>query len=397
MDAGFLDIVHPPIDKWTEEDLIRYFRHPEREEEYKDVPDFMIRDIFKSYYNPSEEMRYKCDEHMYWWQEMLNNMGNYLLKTTTENKLGHSFIALKHIAKMLAKIIEQDEDLKNQLQDPGGNGQNDMSGANDRIKNSMGQAAQDASDEIEQKQQMDDQIGDGDLAGKGPSEMMQMEENAQMIESVMLNKKEVGKMINMSIKGFHKGFGTKSIVTEEGLFEADEIEDLLDEHYLFSDVLMMDVSVRDMQSQMTAFDLYIDISGSMSGQMTIDGKSVNRLEMAMALACRMRQMGCLGDVYKFNGSIAPMNQEDIFKLKTSGGTDIEKCMKAISKSQRPTVILTDGEDNFHTFTKYAFIISIVGCSEYRIKDENVQRMIRAKKYLAYGNNKLYVPKLKRRA
>ena len=397
-----LDIVKPEMDTWTANELVNFFK---KKKGYENVPDFMIRDVYKSYFNKDEEMRYQCSEHMFWWHEMLQNTNNYLLKTVTQSKPGHSFIAMKHIIKLLRDEIEKDEDLKNKANDGGGDGddqgqgggggQPDMSQANQNIKDNMEQAVQNASDEIEQKQEESDAVGGGDIAGKGVSDIQMIEDRVEMIKDVVLSKKQVGNLINKSIKGFKKGFGSKTILTEESLFEADTVEDLIDEHYLFSELLAMDVSVRDAKQQMTAFDLYIDVSGSMDSDMNIYGKRVNRLQMAIAMAARMNMMGCLGEVYAFNNSVRKVGSENIWNLSTSGGTTTENCLKKIKKNGRPSVILTDGCDSYYTYTDNAFIMTIE-VSTGNIRGEVAEKMARNGKYIQFDGKNLVKPKIRKR-
>lgn len=403
-----IDIVRPELEQWMADDMINYFR---KDDGFKNVPDFMIRDVFKTYYNPQEDIKYECNELMFWWHEMLQNANNYLLKSVTINKPGYSFIATKHIIQLLREEIEQNEDFKDMLNDmqgggdqdpsqpsPGsGSGQPNMDQINQNIQDKMEQASQDASDEIQQKEDAQEAMGGGDLAGKGPTDIEMLEEKMQMIKDVVLNKNEVGRLIKRSIKGFKKGFGTRQITTEESLFEADVVDDLIDQHYLFDEILAMDVNVRDSRSQMVAFDLYIDISGSMTSSMNIYGKSVSRMNMAIALTARMNTMGCLGELYVFNGGIRKLKDvEDIWRLNPSGGTDIERCMKQIKGNGRPSVILTDGEDGFSTYAESAFIMSISPHSGTSYFNQPAcARMVKNKKYIQYDGKKLITPTLKK--
>jgi hypothetical protein len=397
-----IDIVRPDLEKWMADDIVDFFR---KDDGFKNVPDFMIRDVFKTYYNPQEGIKYECNEMMYWWHEMLQNTNNYLLKSVTINKPGYSFIATKHIINLLREEIEKDENFKDKANDPNGqgdpdqgngDGQPDMNKINQNIQDKMEQASKQASDEIQQKEDAQEAMGGGDLAGKGPTDIEMLEEKMDMIKDVILNKNEVGRLIKRSIKGFKSGFGTRHIVTEESLFEADVVDDLIDQHYLFDEILAMDVNVRDHKSQMVAFDLYIDISGSMSSSMNIYGKNVSRMNMAIALTSRMNNMGCLGELYTFNRGIQHLKDvENIWKLRPSGGTDIERCMKQIKKNGRPSVILTDGEDGFETYTENAFIMSISPSSgNGYFKQPACAKMVKGRKYIQYNGKNLITPKLK---
>lgn len=402
---GFLDIVRPDIDHFTAKELVDFFKV--KQQGFENVPDFMIRDVYKSYFNTYDEMKYECNELMQWWHGMLQNTQNYLLKTVTQNKPGYSFIAMKHIINLLKEEIEKNEDLKNHCnnpgggddqddQQPGGGGgqQPDFDQTNQNIQDKMEQAVKDAAQEIEEKEQDAETVGDGDLAGKGVSEILLQEERMEMISQVKVSKKEIGKLINHSIKSFKKGFGAKTILSEESLFEADVVEDLIDEHYLFNEILADNVSVRDHRQLMTAFDLYIDVSGSMTQEMNVYGKKVQRLQMAIALAARMRGLGCLGEVYAFNDNIEKIGEEGIWHVRTSGGTNIEKCMRKIKKSGRPSVILTDGDDGFTTYTDMSFIMTISPSTGRAYwKQDAVKKMIKNGKYIQYDGKSLVRPKL----
>jgi len=390
-----LEIIKPDVPYDLAQELISYFRENETmAKQYESVPDFMIRDIFNSYVTSYEDMKYDGGEQMNWWFDMLQTMNNYLLKTVTQNKIGYSFITLKHIMKLLAKVLDE-EDQDNDCQDGKGPQQKGQSQSiHDKLRNGMDQAVQEANQEITEKQASDDLLG-GNSAGKTPIEMSENDEKIEKLKDVILNKKMISQFIKRSIKGFKTGFGVKHIVTEEDLFDSEEMDDLLDEHYLANAALYEDIAVRDIKNQMTAFDLYIDVSGSMSSGIYFkDGSSVNRLNMAMALALKMNQMKCLGNIYAFDTRIDKISNEQLFTMRPRGGTNIEMVMQKITKTKRASVILTDGEDQFTTYTPDAFIMSIIEPGSYMLEHDNIIKMVKAKKYIVYKDNKLIIPKLK---
>ena len=395
-----LEIIKPELPYDVKSELIDYFRNTDsvKSQEFADIPDFMIGDIFNSYNTPYEEMKYELNDTQYWWYDMLQRLNNYLLKTVTQNKGGYSFIALKHAMKLLAKILEEEE--KENGTDPmdGPNGPNpeQQKRMNDKIDEGMQKVMSDTSEEIRKVKDTEEMIGDGgNAAGKGPSELEELAQKAEILKDVMLNKRQVSRFIKKSIKGFKKGFGIKQIITEEDLFDSNSPEEILDEHYLFNEFLFADIAVRDTTSQMTAFDLYIDISGSMSSSLQLkDGASVRRIKMAMTLGLKMNQMKCLGKLYKFNTNIYSISPDDLWRLGPCGGTSIENVMLKIKQTGRPSVILTDGEDHFSTYCENAFIMSIINPRSYHLEENLVKRMIKAKKYIVYKDGDLVIPKLK---
>jgi hypothetical protein len=64
---------------------------------FKDVPEFMIRDIFKLYYTFQDDMKCDINDFNKWWFDNLQLMDSYLLKTITEEKQDYSFIITKHL------------------------------------------------------------------------------------------------------------------------------------------------------------------------------------------------------------------------------------------------------------------------------------------------------------
>jgi hypothetical protein len=418
-----IDIVKPDISEWLQQDVIDYFR---QKSGYDNVPDVMIRDIFKLYLNPQKEIQYDCNELMYWWHGMLQNVNNYLLKTITVNRTGYSFIAAKHIVKLLRNEIENNEDFKNFLQNgnqndqqssqnqgegdgdgqdkqdqsqnqnngSGDSSQPDFNKINDSLQNNMESTVKEATEEIDEKQKAEDFLGESG-AGKSPSDIELLNERVEIIKDVVLSKREVGKMIKKSIKGFKKGFGVRTIVKEESLFDADEVSDLLDEHLLFNEILAMDVAVRtNEEQQQTAFDLYIDISSSMRMMMKVNGKSLQRIQLATALAAKMNVMGCLGDVYLFNNGISKVEKDAIWRLNPSGGTSIERCILNVKRTKRPSVILTDGDDRFQSYCENAMIMTI-GVKEGRASRQGqaAVKMIKEGKYIQYNGTNLVKPKV----
>lgn len=393
-----MDIIKPNLEKYIEENIIDYFKSKNG---YENVPEFMIRDVFKSYYNDNLDLKYECPEFMIWWYEMIQNINNYLLKTVTKNKEGYSFIALKHIIKMLRDEIENNEDFKNKVtkqdqeqkepKEEEQKSQQALQAANENIKQQMKKIVEEASDEIDKQKATKDLFGDS--AGKTPSEIEKTNDRISMIKDVVLNKKDITKFIAKSIKSFKTGFGLKTMLTEESLFEADGIEDIIDEYNLSHELLLLDAVVKDTKNLITKFDLYIDQSGSMNASININGKNIRRMNLAVTLAAKMEILGCLGDVYSFNTQIKPIDKNDIFNIYPRGGTRIENCLLQVKDNKRPSVILTDGEDHFDTYTENAFIMSIDPCGYSNYISEAYKKMVRNKKYVGYNGKKLFYPTL----
>ena len=85
----------------------------------------------------------------------------------------------------------------------------------------------------------------------------------------------------------------------------------------------------------------------------------------------------------------------VWHLRPNGGTDIEKCMQLIKQNKRPSVILTDGEDGFNTYTDNAFIMSIdPGNNSNYFNQPACKKMVQNRKYIQYNGKKLITPKLK---
>ena len=85
------------------------------------------------------------------------------------------------------------------------------------------------------------------------------------------------------------------------------------------------------------------------------------------------------NIYAFNNNIKKIGAEGIWQLRTNGGTNIEKCLQRIKKNKRPSVILTDGEDNFDTYTENGFIMTIeAGNRTGGYNTDSYKKMVRNK-------------------
>ena len=382
MKASRLDIIHPDMPDDIMDDIINFFRkgsNGEDKEAYKDVSDFMIRDVFKQYYNRTEDIHYEMDESQHWWHEVLTLMNNYLLKVITEERFMNSFVAAKHAIKALRNEIkkekEKDEsggggvpgdgkDNRNAPNSgPGGNTGQDFK---EGLQEGLNQAARDTMAEIKERENIDEQFGMGDggnSAGKGPSEVPEdiqdLRDRLAMFEDVILNKNEVSKFVKKSVASVKAGIGGKPMYVEDSLLDADEISDLLNEEYLVDLALIPDITVLETRYSLK-YDLYVDVSGSMNSSCKLSNdKSVNRLNLAAILAVKMEQMGLLADFYKFNTKIMPLkDKKRILNMSVSGGTNIEMCVQAAKKKGRPSVILTDGCDQIDTYSDMVYVIAL---------------------------------------
>lgn len=188
-------------------------------------------------------------------------------------------------------------------------------------------------------------------------------ENIQM--SLGSLKQKIKHLLNKSVSYFN----SKSKVIFEDIFNADSVVDINDEvllHPKLRNIFMEDIMVKDSTS-VGKIDVYVDISGSMSGSCGVvndRGASVNKMDFAKSLVFKMKQMDILNDLYSFNTSVKKMKSDiiSIALLNDSGGTTINNAIRMINKNQNNALIITDAEDGCNEYSDKAFFIGVKGCS-----------------------------------
>jgi len=399
--AGQFDIVDNDPSYHVMKRVMDYFKHPEHKEAYKDVPEFMIRDIFKLYYTDQDEMKFNINDFNKWWLDNLQLMDNYLLKTVTEEKQDYSFIITKHLAKYLAQEIKNDPNFTDKMQNGDGMDDKQKQKMQNKMEQGIQNAMNDAKEEIKENQNMEKLAGEGDGCGKESimdedTSYHDIEERRKILGQIDISKSSLGKLITKSIQSMKRGLGCKVKTFEEEFIDAEEIEDINEAYLLLHKATFPDLTVTESISVNVKFDVYVDCSGSMSGTVNYGGEKTSRTNLAVALTVRLHGMGVLNDIYPFENHVSPRLSGigKAFTMKARGGTNIEQVMQHIKKTGNPSVIITDGEDSFETDCPNAFMMMISDYESNGYKqDELIKKMIKSRRYIQFANNKLFVPKL----
>jgi hypothetical protein len=424
------DIIFPDIDYYTEKTLQTVVNRElnkmqvdgkEIPHEMR-VPEFMIRDVFKQYYN--QDIKYQMKKDTYWWKDTLSSVDNYMMKVCTKKSIMNSAIITKHIAITLQEEMMKNPDWEQEMnnlneeaksaadeakkengQRPGegegqgeskdgnpngesnGNGNSQGSGNGDGQSNSDGklEGPKDSGGNQTQRSQVSDVFPGlkesiDKAMEKAAEEIRQKEELANSISGLDPHKsaddlstletinditrsdkmtvRSVNKFVKKTIKGFKSALSGAISEFEEPLLDADSINDLVEVEYLGLEYLIDDINVKNSEASIK-FDLYIDKSGSMSSSIELEnGKRIARMDLAKVLAFQMNRLGILNNVYKFDNKLYKMEIGNIFGLSANGGTQIDICVEKIVQTKIPSVVLTDGDDNINIYDDNVYVLGL---------------------------------------
>ena len=437
-----VDITQPDLPWYIESKLVANLQS--RKDIGKSVPDFMIRDIFKYYFNV--ELRYVIPPSMMWWQKILAGSGNYLLKTITEGRLGYSYLATLHILRSLSatlkktrgwkslnnkrnneikrmvkwmKQLQRAKDLDNKRKAKGLKpihiaklspkpDQNVLNSEEYQeflkgIKSALKEGTTEAQEQIGKLQQVEGMEGGQNGAGDySPEDIDKYVDSGKLDAGFPL--KQLESFIKQSIRRFKHSSVGKQVKKEESIFEAEEILDITT-YEDFSHVALIMNAMADSIYKNFYFNLYIDISGSMDSN-TVDASVWNNggrhhhhrssnqgaascLQLAKALARKFISMNMVKTAYVFNNRITPVKPNEINMIHVAGGTDIDKVMRHAKDAGLPALIITDCEDSWDTYNDHSFILSV---SQSISACDALKRSIRMKNVSCYYNGNLATPK-----
>lgn len=377
----------------------------------EDDIDMMKIDLYKNFYN--KEIEFDVDNKNSWWFNTLSNIDNYMIKMITNGSQVNSKIvseklhastlkSLYEYAKYIYETTGQMPDLKEELSNQGGDGnggegEEESEGQSkgngkpnssipdklsDIMNNNNSQAMDEAMKEINEMNDIMSSLGVD--PGKASSEDIEnIKSIVRELDGVRINKSDIEKFVKSSIKSFNDSFRGKKEVLEENFFEAEDIEDFSDFHLLSNECLFDDMSVTNSKYSMK-YDIYIDCSGSMGGSVKYGEGEMSRIVLAKILAYKMDKMNLLGDIYGFETHVYKVSNI-MNEISANGGTHIDSCIKNISLTNRPSIILSDGDDSIKLFDPNAFLFTI--CSSCR--GEGLAQMIKQDRAIHYQNGNFY--------
>jgi hypothetical protein len=407
-------------------------------------PSFMAEDIFNLFFT---ENTFKDITHANsWWKKTIDSFDDYLIKDLTKDNYFFSSIILGNILESLMQMTPQEKNSCDRAQHQSskeksendqkskekqesnpndqdgsegeGEGEGESKEQNDSSQNNPGQGDGKGKESKPQPQNNFDSKTQSDLDNiakrlddavrksikdisneavklkkmgltpedmKSPDMINALTQVKEIAAKVDLRKRDVFGFIQKSIKGMKKSITGHTSTFEEDLFESDCPEDLDDFVNLIHPAMMQELFVIE-KDPTSKFDIYVDCSGSMSSGCSL---GIPRMQAAKAIIMKMRNMGILNNVYPYEGSVKdPFSAKQIgpiLKMYAGGGTNGDNCVLNIQKTGIPSMIITDGDDNYSEYSPQAYILCLeqpVGFSKH-ISD----KWIKNKQAVLFRNQK----------
>tara|TARA_R110000787_G_scaffold21504_1_gene63542 strand:+ start:12761 stop:14092 length:1332 start_codon:yes stop_codon:yes gene_type:complete len=307
----------------------------------------LVLDAYK-HWNSSDKT-VKVAPNKYWWHHILSKLDNHLLQKITNDKIGYSYLAANATLKIIEKLYkihgdelqEKLEDLNQELKmgDPG------CEGLNGDITRAVNSATNGLKKDI-------DSLENSKMAGKCNSSesltYIDMSTDPRLKKLTSIKGGDLNKFLKTTIDRATATSTGKYSTTEESIFDADAIEELINVEAFAHVALVLDAVVRERKYHLS-FDVYIDDSGSMDSRCKIGETdvSVTYRDLARMVAFKLFSLGILRDVYLFScrDTITKIAHEHIFSAHIGGGTDIQQCISLARSQKRPAILITDGWDS----------------------------------------------------
>lgn len=351
----------------------------------------IIMDAFSHWHK--KDKKYEITPDKYWWHHLLSKVDNHLLQYATNDKAGYSYLAASKTMGILDKLYKKHgDDLKNKLKQMNDDIQNGNDPSDKDFEKDMNSAANTAKNQIKKDIEKADKTGMD--AGKGNTkedlDMMDLMMDPRLQKLVSVKGSNIKDFLKVTIDKATECVGGKATIIEESIFDAEDIEDLVNIEN-FAHVALFNDLVTKTKKYTTSFDVYIDDSGSMGqyANMGDDGASrVTYRNLARMVAFKLEQMNILRDCYLFSnyGNMPKIDKKHLFAAQIGGGTDIAQCIKNSKKVNRPAIIITDGWDTIdmeNDYHKDCFIL----CVGMDSMSESFERFAKNKQIIFYQNGK----------
>lgn len=349
------------------------------------VPQHMLNDIYSMYVNDTIQKKprnkYNAVKH-----KVIDSAYNSLTKMISKDSVLFSQIVSRELGLYFQQVQDMIEEEQNKENGGEGGGQGGGPGLDSEMDEDTkdGQKMSDKLDKILQKSQAkleqslkkaegemkEIEASLGKEAAKTLSDgninfLEDYKKLKDILKRITINKESMKTVLMKILNKSQNYFSKTAITVEEGLFEAEEIEELFGLEYLhpiFRNAGILDVG-NEGKLYTGKIDLYLDCSGSMSSSANFEGKSINMLELVKGIALVLYKMNMIDKLYFFDTSIYPIenvNEMSILSFSRSGGTDFDMVVDQCLKNKRNSVIITDGEDRCSKYARNAFFIGIGG-------------------------------------
>ena len=340
LDFGSADqrscIIHPNIDSLTANSILSTYDLSAYA--HVNITQEMILDGFKNYYNKDKKVVVKPS--MYWFHHFLRKCDNHILSMVTNENMGYSHIASKAIMEALYNYLrKQDPDYIDEENQKVTNGC-----ASEELDKAAKSAINKAKKAIQDLQDTAANFGCGKSFGK-TLEQAKILDDPNLLKKIKVNASELSKVVNHIIDKAVSNVGGKRYTVEESIFESDDLEDIANIENFAHVALLDDLSVKE-NRYILNFDLFIDDSGSMGTRVNLANKRVELRTIARMVAFQMYASKLVKDTWIFacKGELFKIPPEEIFTAKIDGGTNLSQCIRQSLKTDRPALLITDGND-----------------------------------------------------
>lgn len=350
---------------------------------------YIMYDSYKLFNNKNCEFKIKPEE--YWWHFLLSKLNNPLLKSVTTNRPIFSYIAAEAITAEVYKFLLKNPDAKDIIERINNSIKEGKKPNIDDMKTMTDMANRAANKAKNTMSQVSNNLPPGKSLDQVDLKFINMLLDKKMLNLIKINKQEIASFVKHIVNNANETCTGQKTIIEESLFEAEDIDDLLNIENFAHIALLQDLAVKTVKYSMN-FDLYIDDSGSMYSRADLgrESKSMSNRQLSRAFAFKLYNLGLVKDIYLFSHqhTLRKIDITELFTAKIDGGTDIVQCIDNAKKIRRPAIILTDGEDYLSTSNYYNKIYFVcLGDST----NNTFSSYIRKKQYIFYSEGKLQKP------
>lgn len=418
-----------------EELLINGLYNPEK---YQYLSKEFASDLIKMYNQKNYTVDGLESEDQLWWYELLNKFNKTILKPFTNNNSLLNEIVMPKYMEALDKVLyyadelkEEQEKKNQQQQESSGGGSGDSDSKPDDggskpepkldlksmskkpkqhevdeqgqpklkgqdLEKFIKEAIDKADEQVQQEMNNlpEETLNGGTAAGDDSnivSTKSGMAKIQELHKKLRFNKDAINKIVKKTINKFSNSFRTSASKEMIGFFDAEELDDLQDLYnFGLHPYFFKDVYTEEEKFGLTV-DAYFDESGSMSTTVSIGNKQSAYLpDICKYLGYSMAKNKILRDVAVFDTKVYEQTLDDFLNNDfNGGGTSIEAVIKyIIKKGDSPSIIVTDGYDNYHTYSPNIYMLYVEEGSFNNLKNNNdqaVKRYIQNKQVLGYFN------------
>lgn len=349
----------------------------------------LVLDAYKHWNNADKTVNVAPTK--YWWHHILSKLDNHLLQKITNDKIGYSYLAANATLKIIEKLYKiHGDDLQEKLGDLNESLMNGDPGC-DELNGQITKAANSATNGLKKDI---DSLESSKMAGKcNNSENLNyidMSTDPRLKKLTSIKGNDLNKFLKTTIDRATATSTGKYSTTEESIFDADAIEELINVEAFAHVALVLDAVVRERKHHLS-FDVYIDDSGSMDSRCQIGEASVSVTyrDLARMVAFKLFSLGILRDVYLFScrNTITKISHEHIFSAHIGGGTDIQQCIDLARAQKRPAILITDGWDSIEEGNEGYFRDMFILILECQSTHHSFKQFLPKKQIMFYNNGK----------